>query len=165
MDSIQYMKCRPISCIPRLQASVVLVEFAHLVNLASIVFSRWPLWACTFSHASSIPMSSILHVASHINWSVVPFGLWLDYRKRLNMESIQYMEWGPISCTPRLQASVVVVEFAHLVNLASMDNLILNTCKIYVGPACTFIWTTYYHTYVLSFQSGDAHRFTCFAWR
>jgi hypothetical protein len=67
------------------------------------------------------------------------------------MDSTQYMKCGPISCTPRLQASVVVVEFAHLVNLASSDNLVLNTWKIYIGRACSFIWTTYYHTYVLSF--------------
>jgi hypothetical protein len=69
----------------------------------------------------------------------------------LNMDSIQYMKCGKISCTPRLQASVVVAEVAHLVVLASMDNLILNTWEIYIGPTCTFIWTTYYHTYVLCF--------------
>jgi hypothetical protein len=66
------------------------------------------------------------------------------------------MKLGPISCTPRLQASVIVVEFAHLVNLASSDNLVLNTWKIYIGPACSFIWTTYYHMYV-------TNQFICYA--
>jgi hypothetical protein len=109
------------------------------------------------SARNTVSCQMLIYLAIHFkSWKEANVSADVPFRWSILAEA-----WTNISCTihemrtnklySTTTSSSVVVEFAHLVNLASSDNLVLNTWMIYIGPACTFIWTTYYHTYVLSF--------------